>query len=651
MLAYILKATLCWAVFYLLYHFLLRRETFFRLNRWYLIGAAFFGLAIPAIDLRFLMGETAAAPMAHYLQPVTIGVHQLEAVIITASSGAVGFDWWQLLSGAYFAGAAFAFAKFAHGLFQIFRLRQKGKTEKGRGYLFVSTQSAHVPFSFFNHLFWSEKFAVENAVREAILRHEEAHIFQKHSFDVMLMELLGVVFWCSPPIYFFKKAVKTNHEYLADEAVLQNESRKNYGRLLLRQFQPSPQLALSNSLFSSQLKNRIIMMTKTKSAKTAALKYLAGLPLLALLIMAFSFAGEKPSAAPPTENGTALMPRDTAPDGEIFKEVDENPRFPGCDEVADAKKQKLCSEEKMLSFIYTNIKYPAQARENGTQGMVVVKFVVEKDGSISSPEIARSIGGGCDEEVLRVIKLMPDWVPGKQDGETVRVQFVLPVRFKLEDDGPGQSIADRMPLFPWGCKDGEGTECAKKQHIRFITENLKYPEASKKAGVEGLVVASFTITADGTLTGAKVVKSLDEHCDAEVLRVLNAMPKWAPGMKDGKPVDMEMKLPFKFALENDESVSAPGGAAKNMASQIELFRVYPNPASDVVFVKFKTETSPVSIRLTDASGKELATKKVDHDGGEQTVEVEAGKLPRGTVFVSLANREGEILETATVVLK
>jgi protein TonB len=119
---------------------------------------------------------------------------------------------------------------------------------------------------------------------------------------------------------------------------------------------------------------------------------------------------------------------------EIFKVVEEMPRFMGCENVdGDIKAKKACSDRKMLEFIYQNIKYPKIARENGVEGMVVIRFVVETDGSISSPEIVRDIGAGCGEEALRIVNMMPEWIPGRQRGTPVRVQFNLPVRFDLVD--------------------------------------------------------------------------------------------------------------------------------------------------------------------------------------------------------------------------
>ena len=123
---------------------------------------------------------------------------------------------------------------------------------------------------------------------------------------------------------------------------------------------------------------------------------------------------------------------------EIFKVVEQQPRFPGCEDMSGTNKEKEeCAKQKMLEFIYKNIKYPAIARENGVEGMCVVRFVVEKDGSVAAAEVVRDIGAGCGDESLRIVNMMNQmpqkWTPGKQRGKSVRVQYNLPVRFKLEN--------------------------------------------------------------------------------------------------------------------------------------------------------------------------------------------------------------------------
>ena len=117
--------------------------------------------------------------------------------------------------------------------------------------------------------------------------------------------------------------------------------------------------------------------------------------------------------------------------------VEEMPRFPGCEHIANYEESKKCADKKMLEFIYKNIKYPQIARENNVEGTAVVAFVVEKDGSISNIKILRDPGAECGTEAVRVVELMRDlpqkWIPGQQGNENVRVQFNLPVRFRLDN--------------------------------------------------------------------------------------------------------------------------------------------------------------------------------------------------------------------------
>jgi protein TonB len=139
-----------------------------------------------------------------------------------------------------------------------------------------------------------------------------------------------------------------------------------------------------------------------------------------------------PAPAPPPP---PPPPKDE-PD-EIFKVVEQMPRFPGCEDAGGSNDEKnQCAQTKLLEYIYKNVKYPAIARENGIQGRVVVQFVVEKDGKITDANVVRDIGAGCGEEALRVVNSMNGmnqrWTPGKQRGKPVRVQFTLPVSFKLQ---------------------------------------------------------------------------------------------------------------------------------------------------------------------------------------------------------------------------
>ncbi len=117
-------------------------------------------------------------------------------------------------------------------------------------------------------------------------------------------------------------------------------------------------------------------------------------------------------------------------DDVIFVNPLEFPRFPGCEDLdISQNEKKKCAEEKMNEFIYANLKIPEIAQQIRIEGMAVVSFIVDKEGNIVEPKILRDIGGGFGEECLRVVASMPQWIPGKQYGEPVRVQLNLPIRF------------------------------------------------------------------------------------------------------------------------------------------------------------------------------------------------------------------------------
>lgn len=269
------------------------------------------------------------------------------------------------------------------------------------------------------------------------------------------------------------------------------------------------------------------------------MKYFLNILFLFTTLSAFS---QEPPPPPPPPVG----------DSEVLKVVEQMPRFPGCEDVEGDKARKDCAMEKMLKFIYSNIEYPAIARENGVEGTVVIRFVVGKEGEILNPEIIRNIGANCGLAALAVVEKMPNWTPGMQDGMPVKVQFNLPVKFRLTRPSDGIFLmVEDMPKFP-GCEltgdENQDQSCSNSKILAYIKENLQYPEMAKKHSVEGECHISFIINELGEIINPQIQRDMGAGCGLEALRLVNEMPNWIPGKKDGAPVKVQMRLPVVFKL-------------------------------------------------------------------------------------------------------
>jgi TonB family protein len=213
---------------------------------------------------------------------------------------------------------------------------------------------------------------------------------------------------------------------------------------------------LANHFFHSQLKKRIMMMTKKKSEATSRLKYLLVLPLLTMLIFACESVTQnempeidkttKAKIAEDSDNiefiSDTIITFDPATSKEsmqivqsaVYKKADVMPHYPGCeDEPGGQEAIEKCATQKLMQSLFSDLRYPKAAKDVGLEGMVVVSFVVGGHaGEIFDKKIVKSLSPECDAEVMRVINQMPPWIPGQVDGKNVNVRFNLPVKFKLQ---------------------------------------------------------------------------------------------------------------------------------------------------------------------------------------------------------------------------
>lgn len=206
----------------------------------------------------------------------------------------------------------------------------------------------------------------------------------------------------------------------------------------------------------------------------------------------------------------------------------------------------------MMEFLYSQLRYPADALENHEQGTVILQFTVNTDGSISDIKVVRSVSPALDTEAIRVASKMPRWQPAVENGKAVAVGYTLPVKFKLQDKGsaapaePAETTAapseKQLPQFPGG----------ETALMNWVASHLRYPVEAIENNEQGTVIVQFTINTDGTISDVKAAGTVTPALDQEAIRVVSEMPKWQPAMENGQTVAVSYALPVRFKLAPKE---------------------------------------------------------------------------------------------------
>jgi len=435
LLLYLLESTVCISVLYAIYWLFLRRDTFFQVNRFYLLAMVIFSLLIPLLPLRWIPSNPSGSIVV-LLEPVLITPAKMQQTMLEH------MQWIEIAAVVYFTGVLIFLLRLGLQLIQLHLITRRFGIRERHGQRVVFVDRGYSPFSFFNLIFINEEVVPPGSL-PTILEHERIHIRQHHTFDMILIELAALLQWFNPVIWLAAREMKSIHEYLADEGVLQNGiSRSIYQQMILDETMGIQVNNLTNNFNVSLLKKRIVMMTKSKSKTWARSKVLIALPALLVLLFFMTASSYSNSdvlnvAGTPVFTPIHLLPDpvpviqdkpnkdasikyvDAKTGKEVYKIAEKMPSYPG-------------GEEARIKFLVENIKYPEAAMKNNVQGKVFVTFVVRADGSITDVKILRGIGSGCDEETVRVMKLMPKWNPGEEKGKPVDVQFNLPIKFALD---------------------------------------------------------------------------------------------------------------------------------------------------------------------------------------------------------------------------
>ncbi|TMM58357.1 M56 family metallopeptidase [Maribacter algarum] len=290
MLVYILKSAACLAILFVFYKLFLEKESVHKFKRFYLLVALVFSLLVPALVFTEYVEVEPPAEMT-YAVPKTALVSK-EVINVPPALEADVLDIEPILWGVYFMGLFFFGLKFIRNLFQIFRRIRRNPKHKLNRFTQVLLQEKITPHTFFSYIFLNKTKFESKQIPKEVLLHEETHAQQKHSWDVVFVELLQVIFWVNPFIYMAKKAIKLNHEFLADQAVLQkNIDATTYKNTLLSYLSPDSEKKyqpLANAINYSSIKKRFTIMKTQTSKKAVLLRSLLLLPLLSILIYGFS---------------------------------------------------------------------------------------------------------------------------------------------------------------------------------------------------------------------------------------------------------------------------------------------------------------------------------------------------------------------------
>jgi TonB family protein len=285
------------------------------------------------------------------------------------------------------------------------------------GFKLVQLHHSKEAYSFLNTIFIGDQ--LNGTIRETILEHEKVHVRDYHSFDIIYYEVLHCIFWFNPLFRKLKEFAEENHEYMVDHAITNQDSKQNYIRLISEYSLNKVGYSIGNHFAKPMIIHRLNMLNKLNT-KSMKVKFAAPVLLTAILFSIFSCDKIEESSTELVDNFTPTSASVTLDEqgDEIYDEVDSHPRPAG-------------DMASFYQFVSEHLLYPNQARREGVEGRVFLEFIVDTDGSITKVKTIKGIGGGCDAEAERVMKLAAKWSPGVHQGQNVKVRMILPISFKL----------------------------------------------------------------------------------------------------------------------------------------------------------------------------------------------------------------------------
>lgn len=551
-MVYFLKINVAIALFYAFYRLFFYKDTFFTWRRTALLCFFAVSAIVPLFNIQtWIEQQEPMAAMADLYATVV-----LPELTLTPQPET---DWKQLLADGigivYWLVVALLTARFLVQLTGIIRLGRRCPTQK------IDDTTVHLlprpegPFSFFRWIFVYPNAHTDEELHE-ILTHERTHARQWHSIDVMIGELACIVCWFNPFAWLMKREIRTNLEYMADEKVLETgHDSRTYQYHLLGLSHHKAAATIYNSFNVLPLKKRITMMNKRRTRAIGRTKYLMFLPLAALLMIVSNIEAvaratqkitaevmeavtpaETPEVQPQPENIAPLPkqePDNIAPSSQPEMNVAPIPQQEKSKKVT--YKGKIVDDEagNPISDVKIIVDHKYQS---------ITKSTVNAQGEFrieTSPE-ASILFEHTKSDGSKLVRFCTPKVLAQMNPDNMVIELIPYIDIKTAaTEADVYEVVENMPEFPNG---------GMTALMKYLSDNIRYPEAAHKAGIQGRVTVQFVVGKDGSIGNVSILRGVNADLDAEAIRVISSMPKWKPGTQKGEPVKVKYTVPVMFRL-------------------------------------------------------------------------------------------------------
>jgi beta-lactamase regulating signal transducer with metallopeptidase domain len=548
---YSVKSALVLTLLFLPYMLILRKESFFRLNRTVLLLILLLSLVLPLMNIHSLSWDSQPVVQAARQQMVEVGIPVnagmlLPEVAVQGERNGIQVSWFHIVSILFVLGTLFVFFLRVSQILRMGYVIRTGSLwhQREDGVMVYCHADDVSPFSWMDNIVISARDYNENA-RE-ILLHERAHVMARHSWDLLLLALLQTMQWWNPLVYILGGSLRDVHEYEADDFVLRSGvSAKAYQLLLIKKVVGASSYTFANNFDHSLTLKRITMMQKSKSSVWMRSKVLYIIPMATLALSAFATSESvSPSGNEIAKNEDKVIKISPFGQADGTKKVGSSVVFPTDSNVvclldgkeATQETAKALSPEEIESI--TVFKNPEAAASMGYPGKTVQVIKTKKDGAVLS-----------SYDTPQKVSYVPN--PGVQaqfkGGEGALMKW-LATNIKYPSEAQSQGVMGRVQVEFFITETGQIT------NIRAIAFGKHAPEGSKTLPEAVVMAYAKEKKAEGKELSAQeqqAYKRAVEALLAESVRVVGAMPAWEPGYVDKektKPCTTRYVLPLMFRL-------------------------------------------------------------------------------------------------------